>query len=88
MSRATTSSGTSGAHMPTLPLGFLNQSETAYVVKVRGGEQMRKHLSDLGLVEGAEVKLVSKNGSNIIVQVKGAQLALDGDIARSVIVRQ
>lgn len=75
-------------NMPALPLGFLNVGEVAQVAKVRGNEQMRKHLSELGLVEGAEVRLVSKNGGNVIVQVKGAQLAIDGDIARSVIVRQ
>lgn len=60
-----------------LPLSLLGEGETASVVRVRGGQELRQHLSELGFVEGAEVKVVSRINGDVIVSVKGASLALD-----------
>lgn len=39
---------------------------------------MRRHLENLGFVEGAEVNVVSQSSSSgTIVKVKGAQLGVD-----------
>ena len=42
---------------------------------------MHHHLENLGFVEGAFVKVVSETAGNLIVEVKGAQVALDRHVA-------
>lgn len=64
-----------------LPLAFVGAGNTARIEKVCGGEQMRHHLENLGFVEGACVKVVSETAGNLIVEVKGAQVALDRHVA-------
>lgn len=68
-----------------LPLSFLQRGQTAVVAKVRGNDEIHHHLENLGFVEGAEVKVVNENGGNLIVEVKGAQVALDKKAATKII---
>lgn len=61
-----------------LPLAMVHEGETVHVVRVSGNEEMRRHLENLGFVEGSEVKIVSQSGaSGTIVTVKGTQLGID-----------
>ena len=69
-----------------LPLAMLGEDECAKVVKIKGSSELRKHLSDLGLVEGAEVKVISRVSGDVIVNVKGARLALNRTMASHVMV--
>lgn len=69
-----------------LPLAMLGEDEAACVTKVKGAAELRKHLSDLGLVEGAEVKVISRVDGDVIVSVKGARLALNRTMASHVMV--
>lgn len=69
-----------------LPLAMLGEDETAKVVRVKGGAELKKHLSDLGLVEGAEVKVISRVSGDVIVNVKGARLALNRTMSSHVMV--
>ena len=69
-----------------LPLAMLGEDETAKVVKVKGGAELKKHLSDLGLVEGADVTVVSRVSGDVIVNVKGARLALNRTMSSHVMV--
>lgn len=69
-----------------LPLAMLGEDETATVVKVKGDAELRKHLSDLGMLEGAEVQVVSRVNGDCIVNVKGARLALNRTMSSHVMV--
>lgn len=68
-----------------MPLTFLSAGEAAQVVRVRGRDEMHHHLEDLGFVAGAPVRVVTKQGGNLIVEVKGAQVALDKSAASKII---
>lgn len=65
----------------SLPLAFVGAGNKARIEKVCGSEQMHHHLENLGFVEGAFVKVVSETAGNLIVEVKGAQVALDRHVA-------
>ena len=67
-----------------MPLSFLKEGESAHVVKVRGRGDLQHHLENLGFVEGAEVKVVS-GGGDLIVSVKGAQVAIGRQAASHII---
>ena len=75
---------TAGA-MPQMPLTFLRSGDAARVAKVRGRGDVHHHLENLGFVEGAVVRVVSEQAGNYIVEVKGAQVALDRSVASKII---
>ena len=47
---------------------------------------MRQHLAELGFVDGAEVKVISRAAGDVIVSVKGARLALNRSMASRITV--
>ncbi len=68
-----------------VPLTFLRSGDAARVVRVRGKGEVHHHLENLGFVEGAPLSVVSEQGGNLIVQIKGASVALDRSIASKII---
>ncbi len=68
-----------------MPLTFLKEGESAHVLKIRGNEEFHHHLENLGFVVGAPLRLFSEQGGNIIVEIKGTQIALDKQSASKVI---
>ena len=66
-------------------LAVLRQGERARVLKVRGTDELHHHLENLGFVPGAGLRVVSEQGGNVIVEIKGAQIALDRAAASKVI---
>ena len=69
-----------------MPLSMVGSGEQVRVARVRGTEELRHHLANLSFVEGADVHVVSKNPSGIIVTVKGSRLGLDAKTAMHVMV--
>lgn len=70
----------------TFPLAFLAQGACASVQDVRGGSEQKHHLEGLGFVSGAPVSVVCENGGNLIVDVKGARVALNHQLAGRIMV--
>lgn len=71
-------------HMPAMPLSLVKAGETVKVSRVKGNEDMKHHLKDLGFVEGNEIHVVSSSGANIIVTILGARFGLDTKVAQHV----
>ena len=67
-----------------LPLSMVREGETATVARVKGTPELRQHLAELGFVEGAEVKVVSRVNGDVIVSVKGATFGIGRDMARHI----
>lgn len=72
--------------MQKMPLSFLKNGESSKVSKVRGKDEVRHHLENLGFVEGAEVRVVSEMAGSLIVEIKGTQVALDRSVASKIVV--
>lgn len=68
-----------------MPLTFLRSGDTARVARVRGNGDLHHHLENLGFVEGAAMRVVSEQAGNYIVEVKGAQVALDRHTASKIV---
>ena len=66
-----------------MPLSFLGSGETATIAKVRGRGDL--HLENLGFVEGARVTVTAEAAGDLIVEVKGTQVALNKQIASRII---
>lgn len=69
-----------------LPLAMAGADEVVHVARVRGDADLRQHLAELGFVDGAEVKVISRAGGDVIVTVKGARLALNRSMASHITV--
>ena len=81
-SAAAKAARTPSVSVQQMPLSFLKEGESAHVVKVRGRGDLQHHL---GFVEGAEVKVVSGVAGDLIVSVKGAQVAIGRQAASHII---
>lgn len=68
-----------------MPLSFLKGGETGTIAKVRGRGDLHHHLENLGFVEGAQVTVVSEAAGDLIVEVKGTQVALNRQVAARII---
>ncbi len=68
-----------------MPLTFLRCGDCARVAKVRGTGEVHHHLENLGFVDGAQLRVVNEQAGNIIVEIKGTQVALDRSVASKVI---
>ena len=69
-----------------MPLTLLGPGRTCKVARITGNDVIRRHLCDLGFVEGAEVEVISDNAGSLIVGVHGTRLALNADLARRIFV--
>lgn len=47
---------------------------------------MRRHLGDMGFVEGAEVRIVAEMAGSLIVGIHETRVALNRELARKILV--
>lgn len=63
------------------------QASKDYIIHAVSGEkETRLHLEGMGFVPGTKLSVVSRIGDNLIVNVKGAKVALDASLAKCVMV--
>jgi ferrous iron transport protein A len=72
--------------MIMMPINLCHENEVVTVRKIKGKDLIRNHLNELGFVEGSTVKVVSKSGNSVILQVKESRVALDATMAKRVLV--
>ena len=70
-----------------LPLSLAEPMVPQSIAKITGKDEVRRHLAELGLVLGEEVKVVSTLGGNVILQVNDSRIALDRELANRIMVR-
>ncbi len=78
-------SSESPVHMQQIPLTFFHDGDRGTIVKVRGNDEVRHHLNNLGFVEGAEIQVFSEQSGNVITELKGSRIALDKSAASKII---
>ena len=64
-----------------MPLTLMDIGVETTVKAIRGKDQTRKFLQNLGFVEGAKVIVVSSLAGNVIVSVKDARVAISEQMA-------
>lgn len=69
-----------------MPLTMVGLGESGRIARVVGEDGLRQHLAELGFVAGERVTVVSKNGGNMILCVKGCRIALDRGMANHIMV--
>lgn len=65
-----------------MPLLLIDIGTKARIKSIGGLPRVRKHLEDLGFVEGAEITVVTKTSSGLIVSIdEDTRVALDSSLA-------
>ena len=67
-----------------MPILFAPQGEKVKIVAISAGDDVKKRLTDMGLGIGSTVTLLSSAGGNLVVDVLGARVAIDRDIAMKI----
>ena len=69
-----------------MPITMAEIDKSYKIVRISGTDAIHQHLKEIGFVDGEEIKVISNNAGNIIVQVKEARIALDAKMANRIIV--
>ena len=69
-----------------LPLLYAQTNEVNVIKKVSGSPEVKKHLEDMGFVNGALITVVSSVNGNLIVNVKDTKVALDRQLASKIMI--
>lgn len=71
-------------HVAQMPLAMVHSGEIVKVETIRGKDEVKRFLSNLGFVESAEIQVVSELNGNMIVTVKGTRVAISKSMASRV----
>lgn len=74
-----------GADVMLMPLAMMEAGKTVQVKNIRGKDEVRHFLNNLGFVEGAEVSVVSEWNGNLIVHIKGTRIAISKSMASRIL---
>lgn len=69
-----------------MPLTLLRSGESGEIKRISGQDEVRKFLESLGFIAGEQIRMISQNGGNIIVQVKDSRVAVSKGIANKIMV--
>ena len=69
-----------------MPLTLAEVGEENIIRKIGGKQEVKTHLETLGFVVGGTVTVVNALGGNVIVNVKGARIAVSKEMAQRVMV--
>ncbi len=69
-----------------MPLGMASVGDVNIIKQIKGRDEVRQHLSEMGFVVGAEVTVVSELGGNLILNIKESRVALDKTMAMRIMV--
>ncbi len=71
---------------PSLPLTMCRKGEKATILRISGKEETKKFLVGLGFTVGSPVSIVNRAGDNLILDVRGSKIAVDGSMASKIMV--
>jgi len=70
-----------------LPLAMTTVGDRVWVVSIKGGHRMARRLTDLGIIPGSEITVVSRTKSgSVIVGLQGCRIGLGAGMAHQVMV--
>ena len=69
-----------------MPLSQMGVGARRRIREVAGDDAVRHRLGALGFVEGMEVEVVAEVDGNFVVGVLGSRVAIDGGVARRILV--
>jgi len=69
-----------------MALAFMGIGEKCTVTKLRGKDEVVRHLQDLGFSPGSEIQVIGESAAGMILLVKDVRIALDRGLAGKIMV--
>mgnify|MGYP002530750308 CR=1 FL=1 len=69
-----------------MALAMLAPGQSAVIQDIRGKEEVKRHLQNLGFVKGETVQILSENSSGLILLIKEVRIALNRSLALKILV--
>lgn len=69
-----------------MPLMLAGRGNELCIKKITGNDETKRFLNSLGFVAGENITVISELGGNVIINVKGARVALDKSMAGRIMV--
>lgn len=80
-------SATTASSGGRLPLAMASVGDRVWIVQIKGGHRMVRRLTDVGIVQGREVTVISRAVSgSVIVALQGCRIGLGAGMAHRVVV--
>ncbi|MGN0262533.1 MAG: ferrous iron transport protein A [Eggerthellaceae bacterium] len=67
-------------------LSKISERKQRVVIAVTGEGDARRRLEELGFVPGAKVRVLSRAGDGVIVDIRGSRVAIDSRLADCIVV--
>lgn len=64
-----------------MPLSMADSNAEYTVSRIQGKDEVRSHLSHLGIIPNEKIRIKQRMGRNVVVEVKGVRIALDASLA-------
>ncbi len=68
-----------------MPITMAAAGDKVLIKRISGKDEVRRHLNELGLVDGEYVTVIQNNKGNIIMQVRDGRIALDEKMAMRIL---
>ena len=69
-----------------LPLMYVKTGDTVKICKVMGRDDSKKHLNDLGFIDGVLAKIVSSHNGDVILNIKESRVAITKEMAEKIMI--
>jgi ferrous iron transport protein A len=67
-------------------LTFAPENRELWIQRIKGKDEVKKFLSNLGFVEGAKIIVIKQVNGNLIVNVKDTRVAIGRELSNRVMV--
>lgn len=68
-----------------IPLSFVNSGDVVRIKTIRGKDETKRFLANMGFVDDAEISVISELDGNVIVSVKGTRVAISKALASRIL---
>lgn len=67
-------------------LAEVKKNGVYHVKQLHGIGDTHRHLEDLGFLPDESIRVISRIGGNLVVNVKGARVALSSELAKNIVI--
>ena len=71
-----------------LPLSLATMGKKYKVIRINGRDEQKRHLTNLGFVEGETVQIANELEGNLIIAVKDSRIALSKEMSKRIVVEE
>ena len=71
-----------------LPLSLATMGKKYKVIRINGRDELKRHLNNLGFVEGETVQIANELEGNLIIAVKDSRIALSKEMSNRIVVEE